>query len=114
MFRDSQIAEAVMLRMINEVGTVVLPIHDSFIVRKGYDSDLNRIMEDEFHRLIEASIKTKQPTSALGRWPGDAAKDSQTLIDVFDTTDLLEGRKPSPRSVYETLMDDWNVTHKLG
>jgi hypothetical protein len=114
MFHDSQIAEAVMLRMINEVGTVVLPIHDSFIVRKGYDSDLNRIMEDEFHRLIEAPIKTKQPSSVLGRWPDDGTKDSRRLIDVFDTTDLLEGQKRSPRSVYETLLDDWNMTHKLG
>jgi hypothetical protein len=113
MFHDSQIAEAVMLRMIREVRTVALPIHDSFIVRKGYDSDLNRIMEQEFHRLFETPVKTKQPSSVLGRWPGDGTKDSRRLIDVFDTTDLLDGQKLSPRSVYETLLDDWQMTHRV-
>jgi hypothetical protein len=114
MFHDSQIAEAVMLRMIREVRTVALPIHDSFIVRKGYDSDLNRIMEQEFHRLFETPIKTKQPKSVLGRWPGDGTKDSRRPIDVFNTTNLLEGQKLSPRSVFETLLDDWSSAHKLG
>jgi hypothetical protein len=114
MFLDSQIAEAVMLRMVNEVGTVVLPIHDSFIVRKGYDSDLNRIMEQEFHRLFGNPIKTKQPISVLGRWPGDGTKDSRRPVELFMTADLLERQKLSPRSVYETLLDDWNMTHKLG
>jgi hypothetical protein len=113
MFNDSQIAEAVMLRMIREVRTVALPIHDSFIVRKGYDSDLNRIMEQEFHRLFETPIKTKRPSSVLGRWPGDGHKDSPTMVDLLDTSDLLEPGEPTA-SVYGTLLDDWNRAHKLG
>jgi hypothetical protein len=112
MFQDSQIAEAVMLRMI-DAGTAALPIHDSFIVRKGYDIDLRRYMEEEFYKRFKAPIGIKQPGRNLGRWPGDGHKDSPTMVDMLDTADLLEPGEPTA-SVYGTLLDDWNRAHKLG
>lgn len=50
--RDSDIAEKVMLRMLNaEVPITVLPIHDSFIVRRGGERMLIRIMEEVFEEV---------------------------------------------------------------
>ncbi len=47
---DSRIAEAVMLRFA-DMNEAVLPIHDSFIVRKRMHSHLTQIMEEEFKRI---------------------------------------------------------------
>jgi hypothetical protein len=47
---DSNIAEQVMLRLIDE-GIVALPIHDSFIVRAGYQSYLEATMRDVFYEI---------------------------------------------------------------
>ena len=44
-FKDSQIAEAVMLAMLPEP---CLPVHDSFIVRKGQAQKLRRVMNEQF------------------------------------------------------------------
>jgi len=50
---DSQIAELVMQRMMEEE-VLVLPIHDSFIVRKGYQADLADCMQEAFTKLTGA------------------------------------------------------------
>lgn len=50
---DSRIAEQVMLRM-NDEGHVVLPIHDSFIVRLGYEYRLREIMLEAFRDIVGA------------------------------------------------------------
>ena len=57
-FADSIIAERVMLRM-NEEGHVVLPIHDSFVVRLDYEYRLKEIMLEEFERLVGRKIRLK-------------------------------------------------------
>lgn len=49
-FVDSQIAEAVMLRFL-DLNEAVLPIHDSFIVRKDLHSQLQQVMQEEFVRI---------------------------------------------------------------
>ena len=49
-FVDSQIAEAVMLRFV-EMNEAVLPIHDSFIVRKEMQGKLQQVMQEEFERI---------------------------------------------------------------
>ena len=56
-FLDSQIAEAVMLRMLPEP---CLPVHDSFIVRSGQQEWLEQVMNEEFQAAtgIEAGIKS--------------------------------------------------------
>lgn len=50
---DSQIAELVMQSMMEEE-VLVLPIHDSFIVRKGYQADLADCMQEVFTKLTGA------------------------------------------------------------
>ena len=56
-FKDSQIAEAVMLQMLPEP---CLPIHDSFIVRKDQAQKLKRVMNEQFKLFtgVYAEIKT--------------------------------------------------------
>ena len=56
-FRDSQIAERIMLRFIKEKsGAVVLPVHDSFIVHHGYETELQEMMIEEFRRSCGQEI----------------------------------------------------------
>ena len=57
-YLDSEIAEAVMLRMLPEP---CLPVHDSFIVRVGQTSKLKQIMDEEFEAAtgVKAGIKIK-------------------------------------------------------
>lgn len=55
---DSDIAEAVMLHFA-KYNIPVLPVHDSFIVHRGYEADLARVMEDKFREVTGASINLK-------------------------------------------------------
>jgi hypothetical protein len=61
-FIDSQIAEQVMLRMADE-GQVVLPIHDSFIVRLGYEYRLREVMLEVFKEVVgkEGKVSADYP-----------------------------------------------------
>lgn len=59
-YKDSLIAEQVILRMM-ELGAVVLPVHDSFIVRRGYQDELKKIMENEFELMFGiAKVEPKE------------------------------------------------------
>jgi hypothetical protein len=57
-FVDSQIAEAVMLRML-DLGHVCLPIHDSFIVRRDLTGLLEQVMDEEFRRITGGKTRIK-------------------------------------------------------
>jgi hypothetical protein len=59
---DSKIAEQVMLRFV-EMGEVCLPVHDSFIVRRGLQDRLLAVMQEEFERETRTTIQIK---SAVG------------------------------------------------
>jgi len=54
---DSQIAELVMKTMQAD-GIVVLPIHDSFLVRTGYQKWLEVVMEAAFRAVTGATVAT--------------------------------------------------------
>jgi hypothetical protein len=58
---DSDIAEMVMLKMVNEEDIPVLPLHDSFIVRATFKDVLSDVMEKSFKEIIkgEPSIDAK-------------------------------------------------------
>jgi hypothetical protein len=55
---DSRIAEDIMLSYLRDK-IVVLPIHDSFIVRAGTELDLKRQMNVSFKKIIGVNTKTK-------------------------------------------------------
>ena len=58
MFIDSQIAEKIMLHYLED-DIVVLPVHDSFIIRSGFESDLSRTMINKFKEVEGFSTKVK-------------------------------------------------------
>ena len=58
MLTDSQIAEKIMLHYLED-GVVVLPVHDSFIIRCGFESDLRRTMINKFKEVVGFSTKVK-------------------------------------------------------
>lgn len=61
---DSQIAELVMKTMKSD-GIVVLPIHDSFIVRTGYQSWLQMVMESSFETLTNGLVSSDSDGARL-------------------------------------------------
>ncbi len=58
MYTDSVIAEDVMLSFLKE-GVIVLPIHDSFIVRSGYQSSLEAQMKASFKKIVNTTTNLK-------------------------------------------------------
>ena len=91
-YLDSQIAEAVMLKMLPEP---CLPVHDSFIVRVGQTSKLKRVMDEEFEAATEvrAGIKIK-----LLELSDDRKRIVKELID-----DELSG--------FSTRLNKWRKKH---
>jgi hypothetical protein len=64
MHKDSILAERVMLRML-ESGSTILPVHDSFIVRNSYETELEEIMQEEYERAFASTAKLKVKRTAL-------------------------------------------------
>jgi hypothetical protein len=58
MYTDSVIAEDVMLSFLKQ-GVIVLPIHDSFIVRSGYQSSLEAQMKASFKKIVNTTTNLK-------------------------------------------------------
>ena len=58
MYTESLIAEDVMLFFLKQ-GVIVLPIHDSFIVRSGYQSSLEAQMKISFKKIVNATTNLK-------------------------------------------------------
>ena len=58
MYTESLIAEDVMLSFLKE-GVIVLPIHDSFIVRSGYQSSLEAQMKASFKKIVNTTTNLK-------------------------------------------------------
>ena len=38
----------------------ILPLHDSFIIRSGYEESLEKIMQEAFHQFVGSSIEIKE------------------------------------------------------
>ena len=91
-YLDSEIAEAVMLRMLPEP---CLPVHDSFIVRVGQTSKLKLVMDEEFEAAtgVKAGIKIK-----LLKLSDDRKQIVKELID-----DELSG--------FSTRLNKWRKRH---
>ena len=56
---DSDIAEYVMLHFA-KYNMPILPLHDSFLIRSGYDSSLEEIMQKAFHHFVGSNIEIKE------------------------------------------------------
>lgn len=53
---DSQIANNVMLRAIDEFHTVILPVHDSFICIMEFEDNLRRLMMEEYIEVMKSEM----------------------------------------------------------
>ena len=60
-FEDSKIAEKVMLRFAQQ-DILVLPVHDSFIVIRGFSAELFDVMRDEFEKEYQVPIDIRAKT----------------------------------------------------
>ncbi len=111
MNQDAKLAEAVMLRVIDELGTVALPIHDSFLVRHDLKDALWSIMEEESERLFgdEFHIKPDDPEynpadhANLEPEPRDPAEDRALLRQISDDLD----REQQLYSRYNEWVNAW-------
>jgi hypothetical protein len=111
MNKDAKLAEAVMLRVIDELGTVALPIHDSFLIRHDYKDALWSIMEQESKRLFGDTFHIKPDAPEydpadhmhLEPEPRDPADDRELLRQIGDDLDREEQRY----SRYRGWVDAW-------
>jgi hypothetical protein len=108
MYEDSQLAERIMLRMIDEHGVVVLPLHDGFVVCSDYRNELLEIMEDEFQKRFGAdTVNVKETRDHRTAFPTpeyyftDSAADA-AASRYFDFECERDGY-----GIYHALLDDW-------
>ena len=59
MYYDSQIANNVMLRAIDEYQTVLLPLHDSFICVREFEDKLRQLMREEYIEVMKSEVSPK-------------------------------------------------------
>ena len=60
-FKDSQLAEQIMLRFAKQ-DIPVLPVHDSFIIIRGLYSELVNVMHEEFEKMFGAPVNIDSKT----------------------------------------------------
>lgn len=108
MFVDSQIAENIMLHYLKE-GIVVLPIHDSFIIRAGFESDLSNTMISIFHKLVGSGTSTKSTGSLLPEHFNKPIinKINKTKDDIVFGSKLKDLVIKNESSIYESYFKSW-------
>lgn len=82
-FIDSKIAEKVMLKMMQR-NVVVLPVHDSFIVRLGMHHLLKEVMFESFYEIIGNSPRMTTE-STVKVHSGDPSDGIVTVSDIEDS-----------------------------
>lgn len=110
MYQESQIAESVMLKMM-ELGTVALPIHDSFLVPKGWQDKLVDAMIREFIRATGSSSCAVVPDDTELDVYLDTVDEERLLrLGREDLETAIEG-EPDKSSVYWMHRRDWERLH---
>jgi hypothetical protein len=113
-FHDSQIAMTVMKEMMAD-GILVLPIHDSFIVRNSCEVVLKSVMTKAFNTHLGQSIATSTDGSRLPKHFGVDNKDFEVIrptnqdivnlasVDIYsDDSSVMEGYVSSWQSLNKT------------
>lgn len=99
--RDSNIAERVMIKLLdNEPSITALPIHDSFVVRRGAEQLLINAMQDAFNEVTGTQVEVKRDIAIFDRLENAEAEGlvhAQTLHGgaqgrIRDVQGLLEAR----------------------
>ncbi len=88
-FKDSQVAELVMLNMWNKHGVIVLPVHDSFIVSAAYYDALKAEMLASFDEITSYTAKMKR-TVGVESLNSAMDKLTKTGVNAADTWDAYK------------------------
>jgi hypothetical protein len=111
MFIDSQIAEKIMLHYLED-DIVVLPVHDSFIIRSGFESDLSRTMINKFKEVVGFSTKVKAIGPLLPehfyKYPKIKTPNTNTSEGIVSGKDLWNLLNNKSSSIYNNYLDSWN------
>ncbi len=86
-YQDSVVAERVILRMMDR-GAVVLPIHDSFIVRNSYEDELWNVMLEEYEKAFGYTTFLKRDQTVLD--PIESNEDPENQAPRLVSDDLDE------------------------
>jgi len=107
MYLDSILAERLM-EWFTYNNVILLPIHDSFIIRAGYAFSLQEQMKIEFKRLVAADIKVKSDVmKQREHFQEENSKlegQSGSVIPMQDTYDLIFNK---PSGIYERYYEYW-------
>lgn len=89
-YLDSSVAEKVLLHFLSG-GTPCLPIHDSFIMHSGYQSELDDVMSRAYREVMNAEIPVKAKVIEIVT-PGALAGATEPRPVTKDLDELLAGR----------------------
>ena len=108
MYTESLIAEDVMLSFLKQ-GVIVLPIHDSFIVRCGYELSLKAQMKVSFKKVVKTVTKVKAIGPLLPEhfYSKPKTESGGKIIAGEDTWDLLIDDKSSICDGYLSYWYSW-------
>lgn len=117
MYLDSMIADELMLFFRME-GIVLLPIHDSFIIRAGYELSLKSEMMIIFKRLMDSYILVKSTGPKLrehfNKPPPPSNDPSEGIVRGVDTWDLvIKDTSNEYYSIYHNAWMMWRVQKNI-
>ena len=101
---DSGIAEEVMVRLYEE-SIIVLPVHDSFIVRRGFEGYMKRTMREVFEEMIQV-----EPGMKINLREGEDSNPETATKEVLSGDDMTKIIKETFGKYinYETRQYQWN------
>ncbi len=110
MFIDSQIAEKIMLYYLYD-NVVVLPIHDSFIIRAGFETDLENTMKRIFYEVVGSKTKVKSVGGLRSEHfynPPDLSNEDPSY-GVVSAKNMLEEVLRPKSSIYDKYLNSWEL-----
>ena len=112
-FIDSQIAETIMMGLMQD-GILVLPIYDSFIIRAGYQSWLNRAMRVIFKQMIGSNIDVSDSIVKLNEHFGMADQEMDKLDEdpadsIVTIKEIIEEISLGP-TIMDEYLSSWEYT----
>jgi hypothetical protein len=105
---EARIAERVMLRLLDE-GVVALPVHDSFLVRKGDQDLLRSAMCESFRKLAGGPASVEDDKTELDLARQELGRDEWDVLEVHEYQEHIE-KEREQQSIYWSLRKDWEST----
>lgn len=112
MYTESLIAEDVMLFFLKQ-GVIVLPIHDSFIVRSGYQSSLEAQMKASFKKIVNTTtnLKIKGPLLSEHFYSKPKSDSGGVILNAAELWEPMINYD-SKFSIYTKYLSYWHKWHE--